>query len=332
MTKIKYYFKRLFALDYKNMWRLAGEISKEHKRSRLYILIDMVICSLRYQAGYMEYFEYEFFLLNHKQRQTFMTTGKAHQIIMKYNQRDQRYKFADKTVFNEIFKDFIGRDYIDVRESTVEELQAFMEKYQVVMAKRNDAMMGDGVERVDVKDIKDFSAFHAKLLEQRQFLIEEFFVQHEDMSKLYPDSVNTLRVITFFDGKDVHVLESILKIGNGGHLDNFGAGGMYTILDENGVVKYPAFDMLAKAYTNHPITGTPIVGFQVPNFDILLETMDRAARVVPEIQYVGWDVAIGQVKPALIEGNYNTGVFQMKPSLTGEKIGLVPRYRSIIDF
>lgn len=314
------------------MWRLAGEIKKEHKRSRLIILIDMVICSIRYQSGYMEYYEYEFFLLNHEQRKTFMTIGKAHQIIMKYNQRDQRYKFADKTVFNEVFKDFIGRDYIDVRESTVEELQTFMEKYQIVMAKRNDAMMGDGVERVDVKDITDFTAFHAKLLEQRQFLVEEFFVQHEEMSKLYAGSVNTLRVITFFDGKDVHVMECILKIGNGGHLDNFGAGGMYTILDENGVVKYPAFDQLTNAYINHPLTGAPIVGFQVPNFDILLETMDRAARVVPEIQYVGWDVAIGQVKPALIEGNYNTGVFQMKPSLTGEKIGLVPRYRSIIDF
>lgn len=332
MTKLKYYFRRLKALDYKNMWRVTAEVQKEHKRPRVWILIDMMVCSVLYQAGYLEYQEYEFYLLNHKQRKTFMTTGKAHQIIMKYNQRDHRYKFSDKTAFNDIFKDFIGRDYLDVRESTPEELQAFMQRHPIVMAKRNDAMMGDGVERVDAKDIKDYTAFHEALLAQRQFLVEEYFVQHEAMSSLYPDSVNTLRVITFFDGETVHVLEGVLKIGNGGNLDNFAAGGMYTLLDEHGVVKYPAFDKKTIAYTKHPITQTQIVGFQVPNYDLLIETLDRAARVVPEIQYVGWDVAIGQHKPALIEGNYNTGVFQMKPSLTGDKTGLVPHYRDVIDF
>ncbi|WP_331835836.1 sugar-transfer associated ATP-grasp domain-containing protein [Erysipelothrix piscisicarius] len=168
-------------------------------------------------------------------------------------------------------------------------------------------------------------------MERRQFLIEEYFVQHEAMSSLYPESVNTLRMITFFDGKDVHVLEGVLKIGNGGHLDNFGAGGMYTVLDDGGKVLYPAFDKDAVAFDKHPITGTDIVGFQVPLYDEIVEMLDRAAREVPQIQYVGWDVAVGQKRPSLIEGNYNTGVFQMKPSLTGSKEGLLPKFRKVID-
>jgi hypothetical protein len=53
---------------------------------------------------------------------------------------------------------------------------------------------------------------------------------------------------------------------------------------------------------------------------------------VPEIPYVGWDVAIAPDRPVIIEGNYNTGVFQMKPSITGSKIGLLPKFKAVIDF
>lgn len=332
MVKIKYYFRRLKALDYKNMWKTAGTISKKTKRFRIVILFDMLLCSVLYQAGYTEYEEYEFYLLNRKERETYMTTGLAHQIIMKYNRSDMRHKFSNKDEFNRVFRDFIGRDFLDIRTSTPEDLEKFMNKYQAVMAKKTDAMMGDGVERIDYKDVKDFKVLHTKLSNQGQYLIEEYFIQHEEMSALYPESVNTLRMITFFDGKDVHVLEGVLKIGNGSALDNFAAGGMYTLLDEKGVAQYAAFDKNTDVHTKHPVTGKDIIGFQVPLYDLLIETLDRAARVVPEIQYVGWDVAIGQNSIAIIEGNYNTGVFQMKPSITGIKEGLVPKYRHYIDF
>lgn len=332
MTKIKYYFKRLKALDYRNMWRTAGSIKEETKRFRTIILLDMMVCSVLYQSGYLEYYEYEFYLLNHKQRQTYLTIGKTHQIITKYNRADMRHKFFNKDEFNKVFKDFIGRDFMDIRTSTPEELEAFMKKYGAIMAKRTDAMMGDGVERIDYADIKDFRILHAKLSNQGQYLVEEYFIQHEKMSELYPKSVNTLRMITFFDGKDVHVLEGVLKIGNGNELDNFAAGGMYTILDDKGVVQYPAFDKETHVHSKHPVTHAQIVGFQVPLYDNLIATLDKAARVVPEIQYVGWDVAIGQNGAAIIEGNYNTGVFQMKPSITGVKEGLVPHYREYMDF
>jgi hypothetical protein len=139
-------------------------------------------------------------------------------------------------------------------------------------------------------------------------------------------------MITFYDGSDVHVLEGVLKMGNGADVDNYGQGGMYTVLDDTGTARFPAFDKLSKTYGVHPITGTAIVGFQVPLYDRVISTLKEVGRVVPEIPYVGWDVAIAPDGVVLIEGNYNTGVFQMKPSLTGVKTGLLPHFRSVIDF
>jgi len=56
------------------------------------------------------------------------------------------------------------------------------------------------------------------------------------------------------------------------------------------------------------------------------------ARVIPEVPYIGWDIAITPERPIVIEGNYNSGVFQMKPSLSGIKTGLRPRYQEVIGF
>jgi len=71
-------------------------------------------------------------------------------------------------------------------------------------------------------------------------------------------------------------------------------------------------------------------GNEVPLFGEAVALVTKAARVVPEIPYVGWDVAILPDGPVLIEGNYNTGVFQAKPNGVGEYRGLLPRYRAVI--
>ena len=41
----------------------------------------------------------------------------------------------------------------------------------------------------------------------------------------------------------------------------------------------------------------------------------KAAKQIPEIQYIGWDVAITKEGPAIIEGNSFPGVFQILPKL-----------------
>ena len=44
-------------------------------------------------------------------------------------------------------------------------------------------------------------------------------------------------------------------------------------------------------------------------------------RVVPQVQYVGWDVVIDERGPLLVEGNWAAGVYENKPSVTGIRTG-----------
>lgn len=333
MKRIRHYLSRLASLDLRNMIAVAQKVAAERRRPRAIILLDMVWCSLVYQAGYLDYQEFEFSALRRQERKTWITSGTANSIVLKYNQRQFRSQFSDKARFNTVFDPWLGRDWIDVREADTEELRRFLAGRDTVMAKAVSGMSGAGIQRIDVAGIGDIAGFHARLIADGQYLIESYITQHPDMAALNPESVNSLRVISFLDGSDVHVLETVLRMGNGADVDNYGRGGMYTVLDEKtGVAHFGAFDRFAHTFTSHPLTGTPIVGFQVPRYPEVLTLVDTISRVVPEIPYVGWDIAIGDRGPLVIEGNYNTGVFQMKPSLSGVTTGLLRKFRSVIDF
>lgn len=314
------------------MRRVAKEIAGQTHRSSASILIDMVRCSIKYGAGYLDYEEYEFYLLTPAERATFMTSTHFDRIAARYNEPEYRYLLADKAEFNALFDRFVGREWLDARTASLEQIEAFIQRHPVVMVKQPDSVHGHGVSRRDASKVSDIAAFRDDLLASGHILIEEFITQHPDLAALAPRSVNTLRVITFFDGTQLHVLASALKLGNDADVDNFGSGGMYTILDDDGIAKYPAFDILSRTYSVHPVSGKSIVGFQVPRYDEILRTLDEAARIVPQVRFVGWDVAVLPDGVAIVEGNWNTGGFQMKPSLTGVKTGLMPRFREVIDF
>ena len=66
-------------------------------------------------------------------------------------------------------------------------------------------------------------------------------------------------------------------------------------------------------------------------FNEAVELVKKAAKVVPEIGYIGWDVAISENGPIIIEGNCFPGVFQVKPSLDKNKVGLIPKYNEIMQ-
>ena len=51
------------------------------------------------------------------------------------------------------------------------------------------------------------------------------------------------------------------------------------------------------------MTNTDIVGFKVPKYKEAVKLALKASKVVKEIRYVGWDVAITNDGPCIIEGN-----------------------------
>lgn len=330
--RIRYLLDRARAVDLGNLFRLAGLARRVSWRPRVLLVADMLWSAVRYEVAFQDYVDWDFALLSPAERRTWMTHPKSNHLALLLNSREHRATFADKIRFNARFGAYLGREWIDLRDADATALAGFALRHGAIIVKVPDSLGGKGIDRIDAAEVADWGVLHARLLERRQFLVEELLGQHLRMASLNPSSVNTLRVITFRAGDRVHLLASVLKIGNGGPIDNFSHGGMYTMLDAEGVARYAAFDGAGDAFEVHPVSGTPILGFRVPLYERVLGLVDRLAREVAEMPYIGWDIAITPDGPVVIEGNYNTGVFQPKPSVSGVRIGLLPRYREAIGF
>lgn len=56
-------------------------------------------------------------------------------------------------------------------------------------------------------------------------------------------------------------------------------------------------------YTYHPDTNIKLVGFQIPKWNEAVETAINLAKQVPDVRYVGWDLALTADGWVMIEGN-----------------------------
>lgn len=312
-------------MSFQNLFYVTGKIHREQKRPSFVVLLDILWCSIKYGAGYMDYHEFEFYLLNHRERKTYITVGMNQQLVKKYNDSKKKEIFCDKTKFNVRFQDYIGREWLNLEKSKEQDFEIFCQGKEKIIVKPATNYAGTDVEIIELKKKNGKELFH-QLLKRDQIVVEEVLVNHKELQKMYPKALNTLRVITFFDGKEVHILKTILKLGNGGTIDNFAQGGMYTFYNEEGIVTLPAVDKNGKVYYVHPESKQNIIGFQIPMYKEVEMLVKKAALEEPSVRYIGWDVAITDHGPVLIEGNESSGVFQVKPSLSKKKCGEWPNY------
>ncbi|MEV5042659.1 sugar-transfer associated ATP-grasp domain-containing protein [Microbacterium sp. LMI1x-1-1.1] len=332
-VRLQYLIRRARKLRPGNLVDFARTVQQVSKAPLPVIIADMLWCSVRYDMAFRDYAVWDIRLLNARERKTWMTHPKSFRITKMYNTPEGRSKLEDKRRFAREYADLLGRETIDLRDVDDAALTAFLARHPRVLAKPNEGHGGGGIDLHEVGPDVDVAAFRAEVTAKGQTVLDEFIVQHPEMSALYPDAVNTVRLITFLDGEGrVHLLAAVLRIGNGDVIDNFASGGMFTMLDDEGVALYPGVDKNSNVYREHPATGTPIVGFQVPQYDRVLDLVASLARRTPEAPYVGWDIAITANGPVVIEGNHNSSVFQPKPSASGVRTGLLPVYQAAVGF
>lgn len=311
--------------------KLKGAVETVHRRTgknRAAIFLDMAQCALRYGAGYYDYMVFGFYDLTAAQRKTYITRVISKKLNVFMNQQEYAHLFDNKDEFCTLFKDYIGREILVMAQASREEVREFVSTRQVLFCKLRDKECGIGCERLNVADFESFDKLYDYLLEKGFGTIEDNVEQHPILAKINPDAVNCMRIITLIgdDGKP-HCLYVVQKIGLGGSVvDN---NSMFTPVDlETGRLMYPAHSgetTLGIVYTEQPVSHIPIQGFQVPFVKEAVEMCLKAAMVVPQIRYIGWDVATTPTGPAIIEGNtYTAHDFWQLPPHTPDHIGMLP--------
>ena len=62
-------------------------------------------------------------------------------------------------------------------------------------------------------------------------------------------------------------------------------------------------DKQKNVYEKHPQTGETIKGFKFPYWNEAIELCKKACQEIPEMGYVGWDVAFTPEGPLFVEAN-----------------------------
>lgn len=341
MGKWKYILSRIQKMNFSSMGDLAQVVADRSGKPKALVMLDMVWCGVRYQAGYTDYELFKMERTNAKQRKTFVTRGVNDKLVARYNDAAYRHIFVNKDEFNERFSDFLGRDWMRIAksgddfdlEAEAEKLRKFCAGKDEIVAKPRDGMCGKGVEMLRPADYTDYSLFYKDLQDMGTGLLEEKIRQHPDMAKLYPDSINTLRMVTLNNGRAVSLVLAICRIGNGGRVDNFLNGGMMTRIDtDSGKLLYDAVDAKNEVYASHPLTGVPFAGYPIPMWEQCVAFAKKAATVVPQVGYVGWDLAVTPDGPVLVEGNEFPGhcLYQLPPH-TPDNYGVMPLFEKAMN-
>ena len=141
------------------------------------------------------------------------------------------------------------------------------------------------------------------------FSIQELIVCHPTIAALHPESVNTLRVMTYRWKEELRALPMLMRIGCGkSSVDNAHAGGVFIGVTDQGVLARSALTEFNERFTKHPDTGIEFDGYQIFGVERVIGAAKRMHATMPQVGIVSWDFTVDKDgEPLVIEANIRGG-------------------------
>lgn len=301
-----YYFKKM---NWEKYNRFIDYVNVNYYKSKLNLFCSSVVDSLKYNISPLEYFLFHFWELSPAEKDKWAGTGFMYEYQKIMNPISARGTLLNKGKFLKHNADFITHKWMEIDNGDFEKLRDFIPTVggKKIVLKNIAGNCGIGVQVVDtsktsVDDIIKLARTH------NLTLVEEFIYQHDDLNKLSPSALNTVRIFTQIVNGNVVILGTRLRISVNSNVDNLAAGNMAAAVDEKtGIIIRPAIysDITKKPESVHPITGVNIVGFQIPHWDMVIERVKKIALHNKENRSVGWDIAVTNDGVDFIEGNHD---------------------------
>lgn len=318
--KLLYFFYILKNTDYKKLHTYIEYVSHINKISYLRVILNMFTSFLKYNTTFLDYFYLEFFNKPDQEKKTYTSTIFMYKFQKRMNAKAYVKYFYDKKMFYEKFEKFVCHGHFLPQKNTSDAFKEWLKTRgpKSIIVKNSTGQVGAGIEKFEVskkgkefllneKNIPDFLNYIGSI---NLDLIEVYIEQHDILNEIYPESLNTLRVITILDkNNNVNIIGAILRMGADKYIDNFDAGGVSAKVNiENGIIEGPVIyktPLDTTLYKNHPVNNNKIVDIQLPNWKDVISLVKEASLHVPQVRTVGWDVALTNSGAYLLEGNHN---------------------------
>lgn len=141
-------------------------------------------------------------------------------------------------------------------------------------------------------------------------LVQPFLMNHRDVRDLSTGALSTVRILTCLDEENYPQFIGAafrMSIGSNRTVDNFHAGGIACAVSRRGGTLCQATDAGLDASLGwlsvHPDTGAMIEGRSLPFWEEVKSVAVRAHRAFNDRKLIGWDIAILDSGPIVVEGN-----------------------------
>ena len=145
------------------------------------------------------------------------------------------------------------------------------------------------------------------------YILTEFVEMHPVLKKLNPHSVNTIRVMVINETGSNPIIPFVyMRIGTkrSGVVDNVAQGGMVCKVDVDTGMYHDAESLSNHVYHSeetHPDTGEKLQGM-LPNWEIVKKTIIEMSKYLPQLTWLGYDIAITESGFCIIEINSHQGL------------------------
>ena len=301
-------FKFALRGNYQKYYSDLKKLSEINHKSAFIMFIDTGLSCLICKSGLQDYVNYKFYDKSFKERKTYATIGYQHEFYKIAAHWDYAPFFSNKVNFHNNFKEFTKREYVCYGDG-LDKVKEFIKHNKDFVRKPISGLGGFHVEKIEAKSIKDINEFYNKLKEDNCFL-EELVIQNKEWAKLNPKSLNTVRVVTYALNGESRVLYAVARIGSGKSIvDNFHQGGVGVKVNiDNGCLEGNTIDKSNQENPNTNLTNIKVDGFKIPYWSEIVKMTKKAALVNDNVNIVGWDVALTDDGPLIIEGNRGPGM------------------------
>ncbi len=272
---------------------------------------DMLGQKYLYGVSYLdEYFLYDFPKRNWAERQNFVYTDEYLNCTKKIKTKEVEDNpiLKDKFLAYQTLKKYYKRDIVKINSfEDFSEFSSFTKKHPVFLIKKETGSLGKNIIKYDLSNGKiNARTLFLSLLSKGQWVAEEIIQQCDEMASFHPESVNTVRIATYYDeNKKLTKLFAMFRTGSGDSVvDNASSGGICASIDLNsGIIESDGYRKNGEIVKNHPDTNHIIKDYQIPRWNELLKLADELAFAVPYYNYIGWDFALTNDGWVVVEGN-----------------------------
>lgn len=258
----------------------------------------------------------EYFFLNYDRLSRigiydFVPNREANRFWNYMNTREVYQLTCDKGRTYQYFKPFFQRDLVSFsedNENAIAVFKDFVEKHSRFIVKPTFGNYGNGVRVVETSSGTNLDLLFKDLMKEfaNGLTVEELIVQCAELSAFHPSSVNTVRLTTVRQSSgEIYVIHRpFIRFGQGGRcVDNGGNGGILGAIDfETGIIK-ASIDERMNRFVVHPNTGKTILGYRVPRWEEAKALVVELAKVLPDLNYCGWDLALTDKGWVMVEAN-----------------------------